>query len=207
MKRIALLVTVLALALTLTTTSGGASAAPVSGVSASVTAADRTAAPTAARGQALGKWKCKKYDGGSVVGKTCARLRVLKEDFKVDYQRTFYNKFKRPKSFSCSTSKSKTWEFSTSVTGSVEAGVIFSKVAASATAGVKRTYTTTDTASANFRLGGKKYGHCERGTYVYEFRGKVKKVRCNAGGCRNTVETFKGKAPSRDFFAIGPGRG
>ncbi len=171
------------------------------------TASSAKTAPTAARRQALGTYKCKPFKSPSVVGKTCARLSVLNEKFKVDYQRTFQNKFKKRKEFTCSTSKQTTWEFGASVTGEVEAGVIFSKVKLSATASVSRSYTTQDTASATFTLGPKKFGHCERGTYVYDFKGQVKRVRCNASGCRNSVTKFKGTAPSRDFFAIGPGRG
>lgn len=163
---------------------------------------------TSPRAEALGKWRCRPFDGGSVVGKTCARLKVLNERFNVDYQRSFFNKFKKQTvPFQCSTSKTKTYSFGASVTGEAEAGAIFAKVKVSATASVSTSYTTQDSASATFKVKPRRWAHCERGTYIYDFAGVVKRIRCNAGGCRNTREHFKGHAPSRDLFRVGPGRG
>lgn len=176
-------------------------------VSAPAAGAD-PAAPVARRGERLGKWRCKNYRSPSVVGKTCARLTSLDQDFKVDYRRSFFNKFrKQTVPFSCSTSKTKTYTAGLTVTGKAEAGVIFAKVETSASASVSASYTTQDSASATFKVKPRRWAHCERGTYVYSFRGQVKRVRCNAGGCRNSKESFRGHAPSRDLFTVGPGRG
>ncbi len=196
---------VLAAALLLTPTKTQAALVPAAGAD---TSSPGTTAPAPARTEALSTWRCKPFNSPSVVGKTCARLRVLNEKFNVDYRRSFFNEFRRQTvPFQCSTSKTKTYTFGASVTGEVEAGVIFSKVKVSATASVSTSYTTQDSASATFRVRPRHWAHCERGTYIYDFAGQVKRVRCNASGCRTTREDFKGHAPSRDLFLVGPGRG
>jgi hypothetical protein len=196
---------VLAMAMLVVPTTAQAGGAPTPATTAS---SPRAAAPVPARAEALSTWRCKPYNSPSVVGKTCARLRILNERFNVDYRRSFFNEFRRQTvPFQCSTSKTKTYTFGASLTGEVEAGVIFSKVKVSATASVSTSYTTQDSASATFKVRPRRWAHCERGTYIYDFAGQVKRVRCNASGCRTTRDDFKGHAPSRDLFVVGPGRG
>ena len=200
-------VAVLTAAVLLLPTSGPAGAGDRTPAASTTAGPTDSPAPRAAEG--LRSWKCTKWRGSaSSYQRSCARLRVLNEKFNIDYQRSYFNKFRRQTvPFQCSTSKSKTYSFGVSVTGEVEAGVIFAKVKMSATASVSASYTTQDTASAVFKVRPRGWAHCERGTYIYDFAGQVRKTSCNASGCRNSVDDFKGHAPSRDVFIVGPGRG
>ncbi len=174
---------------------------------ASAAGATPSATPTAQRREAPGAWKCKSDRDG--MGKVCARFTAFDQRFDTDYTRTLFNKFRRKAiTVRCETEKQTTWRFSVSATVEAEAGVIFAKAKASATAGVERSVTTTDRVSAEFRLGPRKWANCKRGTYVYKIRGQVKRVRCHPSqGCNTTRKSFRAQAPSRDAFFIGPGRG
>lgn len=165
------------------------------------------AAPMAKR-EGLSTWHCKPFNSPSVVGKTCARLSVFDEKFDIDYTRSMFNKFRHQTvPFTCKTSKQTTWKFGVSATVEAEAGVIFAKAKASATASVERSVTTTDEVSATMQVKPRTWANCKRGTYVFKMRGDVKRIRCNAGGCRNSRSSFTAEAPSRDVFLVGPGRG
>jgi hypothetical protein len=172
------------------------------------------AQPAAARQVAAkaspGAWKCGKWaHGPSVSSRNCAKITSFDQTFDVDYTRTFYNKFKRKKiTVQCTTSKTTTWKFGVSATVEAEAGVIFAKAKTSLTGSVERSASTTDTASATFKLKPKRYAHCQRGMYEYKWRGVVKRETCHPSqGCRTTKKKYKAHAPSRDAFFIGPGRG
>jgi flagellar capping protein FliD len=163
-------------------------------------------APAAQAGsESLGTYHCGAWHNST---RYCAKLSVFDQKFSPDYTRTFYNSFAgKTITVQCTTSKQTTWNFSVSATVKAEAGVIFAKAEASATAGVEHSVTTTDTASATFRLGPHKYAYCKRGAYVYSLKGTVRKTYCSGPHCTQTYIAFTGKAPSRDAFFIGPGRG
>jgi hypothetical protein len=170
--------------------------------------ADAATQSTMRRSEPIGRWHCKPFKSRSVVGKTCARFTVFDEKFDIDYRRSMFNEFrKQTVPFTCRTSKQTTWKFGVSATVKAEAGVIFAKAEASTTASVERSVTTTDEASATMKVRPRHWAHCKRGTYVFKIRGEVKRIRCNAGGCRNSRSSFTAQAPSRDVFLVGPGRG
>jgi hypothetical protein len=183
-------------------------AAPATAAPAQEPAA-RASTPLAAKASP-GSWKCTKWKHGhSVSARNCAKITHFEQNFDVDYTRTFYNKFKRKKiTVQCTTSKTTTWKFGVSATVEAEAGVIFAKAKTSLTGSVERSASTTDTASATFKLKPKKYAHCKRGMYEYRWRGVVKRETCHPSqGCRTTKKRYRAHAPSRDAFFIGPGRG
>lgn len=171
--------------------------------------ATRTSSPVAAK-SSPGSWKCTKWKHGqSVSARTCAKITSFEQNFDVDYTRTFHNKFKKKTiTVQCTTSKTTTWKFGVSATVEAEAGVIFAKAKTSLTGSVERSASTTDTASATFKLRPKKYAHCKRGMYEYRWRGVVKREACHPSqGCHVTKKRYRAHAPSRDAFFIGPGRG
>lgn len=194
-----LAVTLGLLATSLAAVPAGAGAAADTGVRALV----------AAKGSP-GAWKCTKWKHGpSVSARNCAKITDFEQHFDVDYTRTFYNGFKKKTiTVQCTTSKTTTWKFGVSATVEAEAGVIFAKAKTSLTGSVERSASTTDTASATFKLKPKKYAHCKRGMYEYKWRGVVKREVCHPSqGCDVTKKRYRAHAPSRDAFFIGPGRG
>jgi len=176
----------------------------------------QAAAPTDAGGKTTvakvspGSWKCTKWrTQGGADTRTCAKITAFDESFDVDYRRTFFNKFRKKKiTVQCTTSKETTWKFGVSATVEAEAGVIFAKAKTSISGSIERSSTTTDTASATFKLKGRHYAHCERGMYEYKWRGVVKRQACHPSqGCKTWKKSYRAHAPSRDAFFIGPGRG
>lgn len=168
-----------------------------------------TGTAVAAKGSP-GAWKCSKWKHGpSVSARNCAKITHFEQTFDVDYTRTFKNKFKkRTITVQCTTSKTTTWKFGVSATVEAEAGVIFAKAKTSLTGSVERSSSTTDTASATFKLKPKKFAHCKRGMYEYKWRGVVKREVCHPSqGCDVQKKRYRAHAPSRDAFFIGPGRG
>jgi len=138
----------------------------------------------------------------------CAKFSVFNEKFDTDYIRTFHNKFKKQRvTFQCTTSKQTTWKFSVSASVKASAGVVFAKAEATATAGVERSVTTTDSASASMKVKPGGWANCKRGTYVYSIKGKLRHTRCSGPHCSHSYKNFTAKAPSRDAFFVGPGRG
>jgi len=164
-----------------------------------------TGAAQAAAREKPSTYHCSAWKDGQ---RYCAKFSVFKQKFDADYTRTFHNGFKRQTvSFQCSTSKQTTWKFSVSATVKAQAGVIFAKAEASATAGVERSVTTTDSASATIRVKPKHYAHCKRGAYVYSIRGTMRHTYCSGPHCTHRTKNFTAHAPSRDAFFVGPGRG
>jgi hypothetical protein len=173
-------------------------------------AAPADATPRVAAKASPGSWHCTKWrsQGGASTRK-CARITSFDETFDVDYRRTFFNKFRKRKiHVQCTTSKETTWKFGVTATVEAEAGVIFAKAKTSISGSIERSSKTTDTASADFKLGPRRYAHCERGMYEYSWRGQVKREACHPSqGCNVTKKSYRAHAPSRDAFFIGPGRG
>lgn len=163
-----------------------------------------------ARTEALSKWHCGKWSGNGGIGwRYCANFSVFDEQFDTDYTRSVFNKFRHQTlTFQCKTSKSTTWRFYAEGTVKAQAGVIFAKAEASATAGVEHSVTTTDEVSSSFKVRPRHWANCKRGAYKYKFRGLVRKQTCDSSGCvYSGMQSFTGQAPSRDAFMIGPGRG
>lgn len=162
-------------------------------------------AASAAKREGPGSYHCTKWKSGV---RDCAKFSVFRQRFDTDYIRTFHNQFKKQTvSFQCSTSKQTTWKFTVSASVKASAGVIFAKAEATATAGVERSVTTTDSASATIRVKPGKWANCKRGTYVYSIKGTVRHTRCSGPHCSHTYKNFNAQAPSRDAFFVGPGRG
>jgi hypothetical protein len=175
--------------------------------SAGAVADTEASAQPATRAAGINTWKCQQHKDR--MGKTCAKITSFTEKFDVDYRRTFFNKYRNQKiTVQCTTSKQTTWKFGVTATVEAEAGVIFAKAKTSISGSIERSSTTTDTASATFRLKPRRYAHCERGMYEYSWKGEVKRVRCHPSqGCHTTRKHYSAHAPSRDAFFIGPGRG
>ena len=195
-----LTVTLVALLLGLSTLSPSAQAAPA-----------KSGTPAAhARAEAISKWHCGKWSGNGGIGwRHCAKFSVFDEHFDTDYTRSIFNKYRHQTiTTQCSTSKSTTWRFYAEGTVKAEAGAIFAKAEASATAGVERSVTTTDEVSSTFKIRPRHWANCKRGAYTYKFRGLVRKQTCDSSGCVfSDLKSFTGQAPSRDAFIVGPGRG
>lgn len=207
MKR---LVLALALALGLL----GALVAPTAAVdisSPTVTESSSDARPAAERQarEPLTKWRCGAWRGHGGIGwRDCAKLTSLKDKIKIDYRERFYNKFRTPGEFVCTHSKTTSWNFGASVTGKVEAGVIFSKVEVSATASVSRSTSTTQGTQVKHPHPGRSWVHCERGIHGFSFRGAIRRQTCDSSGCTfSNYRSFSGTAPNAGFWQYGPGRG
>lgn len=159
----------------------------------------------AAKREAPSAYHCTAWKSGV---RDCVKFTVFDQKFNTDYVRTFHNTFKKQTvTFQCSTSKQTTWTFSVSASAKASANLVFTKAEVTATAGVQRSVSTTDSASASLRVKPGGWANCKRGVYVYSIKGTLRHTRCSGPHCSHTYKAFTAKAPSRDAFFVGPGRG
>lgn len=168
--------------------------------------------------QPLGVYKCGAWRAtsfpwaGSGYFRDCARFATLKQIYDVDYRTEAFNEFYHQSvNFTCKHAETTTWTYSVSATVKAEAGVIFAKAEASATAGVARSVSTTKEASASIEIHPRSWVHCTRGAYRYKFTGNVRSQwKKTSGGqvswWKGTYDDFSGSAPSRTLYTYGPGR-
>lgn len=162
-------------------------------------------APAEAARQPLGTYRCTAWKYGA---RDCAKFGSMTQHLHTDYTRTIHNTFAtKTVSFTCSTSKQTTWKFSVSASVKAQAGVIFAKAEASATAGVERSVTTTDAVSATMNVKPGGWAYCKRGVYSYAIKGTLRHTRCSGPHCSHSYRGFTATAPSREIFMVGPGRG
>lgn len=162
----------------------------------------------------LGKWKCGKWKKAfgteDLYFRKCANFQRFNRVFDVDHRSDAFNKFRdRSIDWTCKHQETTTWKFSVSATVKAEAGVIFAKAEVSATAGVERSVTSMDEASASVEIKPREWAKCKRGAFKYNFKGtKIAQMKQGGkfrGEVRGSRKTFFGSAPSFSRYIYAPG--
>lgn len=206
LRKSAAILAALGLAFTLWGTASAATAWPVD-------AGQGDASETrthAAKADTLHKYKCGKWaNHGGIGWRWCANITHFDDKFTTDYTDSQYNRFRNQSvTFTCSQSKSTTWEYGGSATVEAEAGVIFAKAKTSFTVHLSRSTTTTNTTSGTYKIPPRSWANCKRGTLIYSWSGYSKKQTCDSSGCVwSGLRSYTKHAPTRPAWKFGPGRG
>ena len=132
------------------------------------------------------------------AGWVCVKVTSDKKNstFKTAWSETLINDTGRTASLECQAEKSKTWEFTGSMTITAGANVLFAKV--DEQVGFSLAHSRASGRSTKVGIDVPPHGRtlCSRGVYVHKFKGKVSHTRCSSSSCVERKGTFKMSAPS-----------